>query len=219
MPRFDCADAAERTRGIKRAIAAAGRHQLVVVPTETTYAVACDAFSPVGVERLNEAKGRTVGDSLPVLVGSVKAARAILGTLYPQGEALIEGFWPGPLTAVCPQQSTLTWDIGGDGEHVAVRMPLHPVALEVLQGTGPMVVVAANRIGEPAPRTCDEAVAQLGSSVTVYLDAGPRPDGAASSVVDLTEREPLLLRPGAFAIDELRTVAPDLRTLDDDAHV
>jgi tRNA A37 threonylcarbamoyladenosine synthetase subunit TsaC/SUA5/YrdC len=82
-----------------------------------------------------------------------------------------------------------------------------------------MVVVAANRIGEPAPRTCDEAVAQLASSVTVYLDAGPRPDGAASTVVDLTERDPLLLRPGAFAIDELRTVAPDLRTLDDDADV
>ena len=215
MPRFDCVDPAERSRGITRAIAAAGRHQLVVVPTETSYAVACDAFSPVAVERLNEAKGRLAVEALPVMVGSVKAARAIVGTLHPQGEALIEGFWPGPLTALCPQQSTLTWDIGGDGSFVAVRMPLHPVALEVLQGTGPMVVVAANRVGEPVPRTCDEAEAQLSSSVTVYLDAGTRPEGAASTVVDLSERSPRVLRAGAFTEDELRSVAPDLRGLDD----
>ena len=74
---------------------------------------------------------------------------------------MIEGFWPGPLTALCDQQSTLHWDIGGDGRHVAVRMPLHPVALAVLQGVGPMAVVSANRVGEPVPRTCDDAVAQL----------------------------------------------------------
>ena len=215
MPRFNCADPAERSRGINRAIAAAGRHQLIVIPTETSYAVACDAFSPVGVERLNEAKGRFPGEALPVMVGSVKAARAIVGTLHPQGEALIEGFWPGPLTALCPQQSTLTWDIGGDGAFVAVRMPLHPVALEVLQGTGPMVVVGANRVGEPVPRTCDEAQAQLDSSVTVYLDVGTRPEGEASTVVDLSGREPRVLRPGAFTEDELRTVAPDLRGVDD----
>ena len=215
MPRFDCTDPAERSRGITRAIAAAGRHQLVVLPTETSYAVACDAFSPVAVERLNEAKGRLPVEALPVMVGSVKAARAIVGTLHPQGEALIEGFWPGPLTALCPQQSTLTWDIGGDGSVVAVRMPLHPVALEVLQGTGPMVVVAANRVGEPVPRTCDEAQEQLDSSVTVYLDAGTRPDGAASTVVDLSDRAPRVLRAGAFTEDELRSIAPDLRGLDD----
>jgi L-threonylcarbamoyladenylate synthase len=215
MPRFECNDPAERTRGISRAIAAVGRHQLVVIPTETSYAVACDAFSPVGVERLNEAKGRIAGDALPVMLGSVKAARAIVGTLHPQGEALIEGFWPGQLTALCEQQSTLTWDIGGEGKHVAVRMPLHPVALEVLQGAGPMVVVAANRVGEPAPRTCDEAQAQLGSAITVYLDAGERPEGETSTVVDLTEAVPRLLRPGALSIDELRTVAPDLLDTDD----
>lgn len=215
MPRFMCSDTTERTRGISRAIAAAGRHQLVVFPTETSYAVACDAFSPVGVERLNEAKGRAASESLPIMVGSVKAARAVVGTLHPQGEALIEGFWPGPLTALCPQQSTLTWDIGGDGSHVAVRMPLHPIALEVLQAVGPMVVIAANRVGEPVPRTCDEADEQLGSAVTVYLDAGPRPAGEASTIVDLTEREPRLLRPGAFSVDELRMVAPDVRTPDD----
>ncbi|MEO8106635.1 MAG: L-threonylcarbamoyladenylate synthase [Actinomycetes bacterium] len=210
MPRFDCANADERRRGIDRAIASASRHQLVVFPTETSYAVACDAFSPVGVERLNAAKGRTAIDALPVMVGSVKAARALIGTLHPQGELLIEGFWPGPLTALCDQQSTLHWDIGGDGQHVAVRMPLHPVALEVLKGVGPMVVVAANRVGEPAPRTCDDAHAQLDTTVSVYLDAGPLPEGPSSTVVDLTERSPRLVRPGTYAADVLRQVAPDL---------
>jgi L-threonylcarbamoyladenylate synthase len=210
MPRFSCEDPAERTRGIARAITAAGRHQLVVIPTETSYAVACDAFSARGVERLNEAKGRHPRETLPVMVGSLKAAKAIMGSLHPQGEALIEGFWPGPLTALCPRQTTLTWDIGGDGSVVPVRMPLHPVALEVLQGVGPMVVVAANRAGEPVPRTCDEAQSQLDTDVTVYLDSGPRPAGEPSTVVDLTEREPRVLRPGAFGEAELRTVAPDL---------
>lgn len=210
MPRFDCAKSDERSRGIERAIAAASRHQLVVFATETSYAVGCDAFSPVGVERLNAAKGRTPIDALPVMVGSVKAARALIGTLHPQGELLIEGFWPGPLTALCDQQSTLHWDIGGDGQHVAVRMPLHPVALEVLQGVGPMVVVAANRVGEPVPRTCDNAQAQLDTTVSVYLDSGALPEGPASTVVDLTESSPRLLRPGAFGAPLLRQVAPDL---------
>jgi tRNA threonylcarbamoyl adenosine modification protein (Sua5/YciO/YrdC/YwlC family) len=210
MPRFHCDRADERSRGIDRAIAAAGRHQLVVFATETSYAVACDAFSPVGVERLNAAKGRAAIDALPVMVGSVKAARALIGTLHPQGESLIEGFWPGPLTAICDQQSTLHWDIGGDGRHVAVRMPLHPVALAVLQGVGPMAVIAANRVGEAVPRTCDEAEAQLGTTVSVYLDAGTLPEGPPSTVVDLTDREPRLLRAGAFPSVQLREVAPDL---------
>lgn len=210
MPTFDCALEDERRRGIDRAIAAAGRHQLVVFPTESSYAVACDAFSPVGVERLNAAKGRAGIDALPVMVGSVKAARALVGVLHPQGEALIEGFWPGPLTALCGQQSTLHWDIGGDGQYVAVRMPLHPVALAVLQGVGPMAVVSANRVGEPVPRSCDEAAAQLETTVSIYLNAGRLPDGPPSTVVDLTEREPRLLRAGAFSEEVLRQAAPHL---------
>lgn len=215
MTRFDCQREDERKRGIERAIGAAGRHQLVVFPTETSYAVACDAFSSVAVERLNAAKGRLGTDALPVMVGSVKAARALVGVLHPTGEALVEGFWPGPLTAVCAQQPTLHWDIGGDGTLVAVRMPLHPVALEVLQGVGPMAVVTANRVGEPVPVTCDEAEEQLDAAVSVYLDGGARPAGDASTVVDLTEREPRLLRSGAVSVEELRTVAPDLRLPDD----
>ena len=210
MPRYNCARPDERSRGIDRAIAAAGRHQLIVFPTEMSYAVACDAFSPLAVERLNAAKGRAGIDALPVMVGSVKAARALVGVLHPQGELLIEGFWPGPLTAVCGQQSTLHWDIGGDGRHVAVRMPLHPIALAVLQGVGPMAVVSANRVGEPVPRTCDEAQAQLDTTVSIYLDSGELPEGPPSTVVDLTDREPRLLRSGAYSEDLLRQTAPDL---------
>lgn len=216
MPRFDCTRSDERSRGIDRAIAAAGRHQLVVFPTETSYAVACDAFSPVAIERLNAARERVSSDALPIMVGSVKAARALIGVLHPQGEALIEGFWPGPLTAVCDQQSTLHWDIGGDGRHVAVRMPLHPVALAVLQGVGPMAVVSANRVGEQVPRTCEEAQTQLDATVSIYLDAGQVPEGQPSTVVDLTDRAPRLLRTGAFSEELLRDVAPDLTTPGDE---
>jgi tRNA threonylcarbamoyl adenosine modification protein (Sua5/YciO/YrdC/YwlC family) len=181
-----------------------------VFPTETVYAVACDAFSPLGVERLNTAKERLQDQALPIMVGSVKAARALIGSPHPQGEALMEGFWPGPLTVVCPVQSTLHWDIGGDGTHVAVRMPLHPVALEVLQRVGPMAVIAANRSGQPAPRNCDAAEEQLGSTVSIYLDAGELPEAEPSTVVDLSEKEPRLLRPGAYSVELLRSVAPDM---------
>jgi tRNA A37 threonylcarbamoyladenosine synthetase subunit TsaC/SUA5/YrdC len=73
-----------------------------------------------------------------------------------------------------------------------------------------MAVISANRVGEPAPRTCDEAREQLGTTVSIYLDAGELAEGPPSTVVDLTEREPLLLRPGAFSADDLRAVAPDL---------
>ncbi|HVQ17681.1 MAG TPA: L-threonylcarbamoyladenylate synthase [Actinomycetes bacterium] len=210
MRRIDCSDDAERIRGVELAVAAARRHQLVVFPTDAVYAVACDAFSPVGVERLNEAKGRLADTALPVMVGSLRAAKALIRALPPEAQAVIEGFWPGPLTAVCATQPTLRWDLGGDVSTVSVRMPLHPVALRVLQEVGPMAVLAANRVGEPAPLDCDAAVEHLGESVSLYLDAGPCEPTPASTVIDLTSQPPRLLREGALSLDLLQTVAPDV---------
>lgn len=196
------------------AVAAAGRHQLVVFPTDAAYGVACDAFSAVGVERLNEAKGRLADAGLPVMVGTIRAAKALIGSLPPAAELLLDGFWPGALTAVCHAQSTLRWDLGGDGETVSVRMPLHPVALHVLREVGPMAVLSANRVGQPVPLDCDAAAADLEDSVSVYLDAGPCQQTAPSTVVDLTSEPPRLLRPGAISLRELHTVAPELQPLE-----
>ncbi|MEO8329612.1 MAG: L-threonylcarbamoyladenylate synthase [Candidatus Nanopelagicales bacterium] len=213
--RLDCTasvEPIERERAVDLAAAAARRHQLVVFPTDTVYAVACDAFSPVAVERLNAAKGRLGNTALPVMVGSVRAAKALIRSLPPQAEALIEGFWPGALTAVCNAQATLRWDLGGDGDTVTLRMPVHPVALQVLQAVGPMVVIAANRVGELAPLDCDAAKAQLGDDVSLYLDAGPCAAAPPSTVVDLTNAPARVLRCGALQDELLRTVAPDLES-------
>jgi tRNA threonylcarbamoyl adenosine modification protein (Sua5/YciO/YrdC/YwlC family) len=215
--RFDCGDEAERERAVEQATAAARRHQLLVFPTDTVYAVACDAFSTVGVERLNDAKGRLGHTGLPVMVGSIRAAKALFRVLPPDAEKLVEGFWPGQLTAVCTAQATLRWDLGGDGETVTVRMPTHPLALRVLQSVGPMAVVAANRVGEPPPLDCDAAQAQMSDAVSVYLDAGPCQPAPPSTVVDLTVEPPRVLRVGGLPVDLLRSVVPDLELLDEPA--
>ncbi len=212
MRRIDCHDMTERARGVELAAAAAGRHQLVCFPTDTVYAVACDAFSSVGMERLNEAKGRRGQTAMPVMVGSIRAAKALIKTLPPAAEALVDGFWPGAFTAVCVPQATLHWDLGGDGELVTLRMPVHPLALQVLQAVGPMAVSGANRVGETAPLDCDAAQAQLGDAVSVYLDAGPCAPASPSTVVDLTSSPARVLRQGSLPLELLRSVAPDLES-------
>jgi len=210
MRHVDCSTDEERRRGIELAAGAARRHQLVVFPTDTVYAVACDAFSAIGVERLNEAKGRLSDAGLPVMVGSIRAAKALIRGLTVETEELIQGFWPGQLTVVCRVQGTLNWDLGGDGQTVTVRMPVHPVALALLQEVGPMAVVAANVGGSPPPLDCAAAQEQLQESVSVYLDAGPCQPAEPSTVVDLTGEPPRVLRSGALAGSLLRTVVPDL---------
>ena len=110
--------------------------------------------------------------------------------------ALAEAFWPGGLTLVVPRQRTLSWDLGDTHGTVAVRMPLHPVALELLERTGPMAVSSANRTGEPPRRHRLEALDQLGDAVTIYLDAGPAGSGVPSTIVDGTTPVPRLVRRG-----------------------
>jgi len=214
MRRLDCSALEGRASVVALASGALRRHQLVVFPTDTVYAVACDAFSAEGVEALNEAKGRTSATALPVMIGSLRALDGIVTGLSPNARDLLRGFWPGPLTAVCRAQPSLMWDLGGhDGggaERVAVRMPLHPLALGLLGEVGPLAVIGANRVGEPVPVDCDEAIDQLGDAVSFYLDAGPCPSGTASSVVDLTCTPPALLRTGALPLESLQEVLPDL---------
>jgi L-threonylcarbamoyladenylate synthase len=125
---------------------------------------------------------------------------------------LIEAFWPGGLTLVCAVQPTLQWDLGETGGTVAVRMPLHPVAIELLTATGPMAVSSANRSGLAPATTVDEAIEQLGDDVSVYLDGGPSGAPVPSSIVDVTGDVPRLLRAGAVTEELLREVCGDLVT-------
>jgi tRNA threonylcarbamoyl adenosine modification protein (Sua5/YciO/YrdC/YwlC family) len=182
--------------------------QLVVLPTDTVYGVGADAFNPAAVSALLAAKGRGRNMPPPVLVGSVGAAAALTESLGAFGQDLIDEFWPGPLTLVFRASSTLMWDLGETMGTVAVRMPLHPVALDLLRRTGPMAVSSANRHSLPAATTADEAQAQLGDAISVYLDGGPCADNVPSTILDLTGTVPRLLRAGALSIDDLRKIVP-----------
>jgi L-threonylcarbamoyladenylate synthase len=210
--RFDLADSAERARGIELAIAAVRRGELVVLPTDTVYGLGSDAFTPQAVGELLRAKGRGRDMPVPVLVGSPRTLDGIATSLSDPALALVEAFWPGGLTLVCRAQPSLRWDLGETRGTVAVRMPLHPVALEVLVATGPMAVSSANRTGLPPATTADEAVEQLGESVSVYLDGGPCGSAVPSTIVDVTGEVPRLLRSGDVTEEALREVAPGLVT-------
>lgn len=205
--RYDCADAQQREAGISAAVTTVQAGGLVVLPTDTVYGLGADAFSPEAVAALLAAKGRGRSMPPPVLVGSVRAAAALTETLGAFGQDLIDEFWPGPLTLVLRASSTLKWDLGDTNGTVAVRMPLHPVALELLRRSGPMAVSSANKTGEPATTTAAEAEGQLGESVEVYLDGGPCADNVPSTIVDLTSGMPRILRAGAISFDRLRKVA------------
>ena len=199
-----------RDRGIAAAAAAIKRGELVVLPTESVYGLAADPFSAKAMRALREAKGR--GDDLPVgvLVGAVRTVDGLASGVTAEGRALIDAFWPGPLTLVVREQPTLAWDIASGAGHVSLRMPLHPVALAVLAATGPLAVTSAQRAGSTPPRTCAAAQDQLGDGIALYLDGGEAAAEAASSIVDLTVNPPVLLREGGYALDALREICPDL---------
>ena len=208
--RYDCGDATDRKTGLREAASAVRRGELVVLPTDTVYGIGADAFSAEAVGDLLEAKGRGRNMPTPVLVGSPNTLHGLVTDFSEQAWELVDAFWPGALTLVARHQPSLTWDLGETRGTVAVRMPLHPVALELLNTTGPLAVSSANKTGGPSPATCDEAQGQLGDAVSVYLDGGPTPAAVPSSIVDVTGKVPVLLRAGALSAEQLREVVPDL---------
>lgn len=208
--RFDCAEPEPRAEGLRAAAAAIRRADLVVVPTDTVYGVAADAFTPRAVDALLSAKGRGRDMPVPVLVGSLQTLGGVVDALSADGRELAEAFWPGALTLVAHHTAGLAWDLGDSRGTVAVRMPLHPVTLELLAQTGPLAVSSANLSGDAPARDVDAAMAQLGDSVAVYLDGGPSGSGAASTIVDVTGEAPRVLRVGALQVERLREVVPNL---------
>ena len=184
---YDCSVPAELLTGMRLARAAIGRGELVVIPTDTVYGIAADAFSPKAVERLLAAKGRGRQAPPPVLVPGIATLEALAETVPDEVRALVAEFWPGGLTIVLRASPTLDWDLGDTKGTVALRMPSHPIALELLAETGPLAVSSANLTGEPAATTAKEAQRMLGDSVTAYLDSGESSASVSgSTIVDAT---------------------------------
>lgn len=176
------------------------------MPTDTVYGLAADAFDPAAVRRLLRAKGRGRDMPPPVLVAAQTTLDALATKVPAIARELVEEFWPGPLTLVCQQQPSLTWDLGDTRSTVAVRMPDHEHALELLRRTGPLAVSSANRTGKPAAKTLDEAEEMLGVTVAVYLDGGPTDGGVPSTILDVTASPPRVLREGAIELAALQAL-------------
>jgi L-threonylcarbamoyladenylate synthase len=203
---FDTTDEAQRSTGIASAVSAVKDGRLVVLPTDTVYGVGADAFDPAAVTALLAAKGRGRDMPVPVLVGSWQTIDGLAFAVPEAARELIHAFWPGALSIVVQQAPSLQWDLGEGRGKVMVRMPLHPVAIELLREVGPMAVSSANISGHPPAITADDARRQLGELVGVYLDAGPSQQQAASTIIDLTGPTPHILREGPVGADEIATV-------------
>jgi tRNA threonylcarbamoyl adenosine modification protein (Sua5/YciO/YrdC/YwlC family) len=200
----------EREEAVEAASLAVQRGELVVLPTDTVYGIGADAFDPAAVRGLLAAKGRGREMPPPVLVSAVTTLDALAVRVPGYARALVEAFWPGPLTLVCHQQTSLQWDLGDTRGTVAVRMPDHDVAREILERTGPLAVSSANKTGMPAATDADQAEEMLGDSVAVIVDAGESPGGEASTIVDCTGTQGRVLRRGALSLEQLNEVLEPL---------
>ena len=202
---YDTSDPEQLESGLEAAATALRAGELIVLPTDTVYGIGADAFEASSVAALLAAKGRGREMPPPVLISSATTIDALALGLPDWARALVEEYWPGPLTLVCRQQPSLTWDLGETKGTVAVRMPDHPVALELLSRLGPTAVSSANTTGLPAATTAAEAAAMLGDRVSVILDAGRAGGGLASTILSCTGEQRFLLREGAIPADELQT--------------
>jgi L-threonylcarbamoyladenylate synthase len=203
---FDCADDAQRSAGIASAVSAVRGGRLVVLPTDTVYGAGADAFDPGAVAALLAAKGRGRDMPVPVLVGSWQTIDGLAFAVPDTARELIRAFWPGALSIIVEQAPSLQWDLGEGQGTVMVRMPLHPVAIELLREVGPMAVSSANISGRPPAVTAEDARRQLGDLVEVYLDAGPSAQQVASTIIDLTGAVPRIVREGPVTAGEIGAV-------------
>lgn len=208
---YDCSDSSGLLTGMRLARASIGRGDLVVIPTDTVYGLAADAFSPAAVQKLLDAKGRSRQSPPPVLIPGIPTLDALAEGVTDEVRALVTAFWPGGLTVILPARESLQWDLGETNGTVALRMPNNIFALELLSETGPLAVSSANLTGEPAAGTAADAEAMLGDSVSVYLDGGPAGDdysnpSTGSTIVDATGDSIRIVRHGVISDAQIAEV-------------
>ena len=201
--RYPTATEEEREAAIEAASLAIQRGALAVIPTDTVYGLAADAFDADAVADLLEAKGRGREMPPPVLVSAATTLDALAVKIPAYARTLVEEFWPGALTLVCYAQPSLKWDLGETRGTVAVRMPDHALALEILERTGPLAVSSANLTGSPAATDAAAALEMLGHRVAVIVDGGATVGAVPSTIVDVTGDRPRLLRSGMITLPQL----------------
>ncbi|ALO66401.1 threonylcarbamoyl-AMP synthase [Arthrobacter alpinus] len=209
---YNCTNEQQRVEGLAHAQKAIAAKQIIVMPTDTVYGVAADAFSPQAVATLLAAKGRGRNMPPPVLIPRIGTMEGLATEISDDARKLAEKYWPGPLTLIFHAQPTLTWDLGETKGTVALRVPDDQLALDLLTITGPLAVSSANRTGQTAAQTGSEARSQLAESVEVYLEGGFRPlegtDPTPSTIVDATGLRLRVVREGAISLEEIQRMIP-----------
>lgn len=194
---------------IDAAVSAIREGKCIVLPTDTVYGIAADAFDADAVQRLLNAKQRGRDMPPPILIGDVLALPTLVDEVTEQIQAVTDRFWPGALTVIVRAPASLDVDLGDRGATIAVRIPDHEFTRELLRATGPLAVSSANVSGQPAALTVTEALTQLQHSVAVFLDDGAASGPVPSTIVDLTG-QPRVLREGRITAAQLREVLPEL---------
>ncbi len=198
---------ADREGAVARAVDALRQGELVVLPTDTVYGVAADAFNPAATAKVFEAKRRSRRFPLPVLVRSPKQLLGLMTSIPEQVERLMAAYWPGALTILVPAEPSLTWDLGENEGSVAVRMPFDDVTLDIIRAVGPLAVTSANLSGQPPSTDVEAARRHLEDRVAVYVDGGPRRHQRPSTIVDLTRPGVHVIRAGSISGDQVLAVA------------
>lgn len=222
---FSVETSEERAEALLAAATAVQGGRVIVVPTDTVYGIAADAFSAGGVRALLAAKGRSRQMPPPVLIYDPSVLPGLADRISSDAQALADAFWPGALTLICHAQPSLTWDLGETKGTVALRVPDDELTIELLRQTGPLAVSSANKTGRTAATTAEEANSQLGENVNLIIDGGMRPrnraegtaaqDVAPSTIIDCTGDVPVVVREGAISLAEIRSVAPSVMTRDE----
>lgn len=202
MQVFDCTDESARSEGLTAALEAIAADELVVLPTDTGYALGGDAFSSSVARRIRSVKGMEKTAPLQVLISDRSVLDGIAIPASYDAIALADVFWPGPLTLIVPAQPTVTWDIGGHPELVQVRVPKHAVSQELLRSSGPLAVSAARKNGSPIISGVDD-VADLAHHVVVFLDSGTITPSLSTIVDCSTSKEVTVLRKGPISVGQI----------------
>lgn len=184
---------------LAEAIRAIAGGEIIAFPTETFYGLGADPARDDAVAKIFAAKGRAPGEALPLIASDVASARRLAAAWSADADRLAAAFWPGPLTLVVPVRAgAVVAGVTAGRDTIAVRVPGHPLAraLAAAAPAGVLTATSANRSGSPALSTADAVARALGSGAALIIDGGPSPGGLASTIVDLTEARPRLLREG-----------------------
>ena len=181
--------------------------ELVAFPTETVYGLGADALHPEASKKIYAAKGRPSDNPLIVHISKFEDLVSIAREVPPQAKKLADAFWPGPLTMIVWKNDRVPYETTGGMDTVAIRMPKHPVALRLIEGSGCLIAApSANTSGKPSPTEASHVALDMDGRIPMILDGGPVGIGIESTIVDLSEETPMILRPGYITQEMLQEV-------------